>query len=55
MVKAVLKANPDILIRFGPRGRKFMSTLLKNPGQCEMTAQAFLDVYRPLMLSSNKV
>jgi len=32
MIKAILKANPDILLKFGPNGMKFVSSLLKQPG-----------------------
>jgi len=32
MIKAVMKANPDFLLKFGPNGKKFMSTLLKKQG-----------------------
>jgi hypothetical protein len=33
MVKAILKAYPDILVRFGPKGMKFPSSLLQKPGK----------------------
>jgi hypothetical protein len=33
MIKAILKANPDLLLRFGPKGMKFMSELLRKPGK----------------------
>ena len=33
MIKAIMKANPDILLRFGPNGMKFMSVLLRKPGK----------------------
>jgi hypothetical protein len=32
-VKAILKAYPDILVRFGPKGMKFVSSLLQKPGK----------------------
>ena len=33
MIKAIMKANPDILLHFGPNGMKFVSELLRKPGK----------------------
>jgi hypothetical protein len=49
MIKAVMKANPDILLKFGPNGKKFMSTLIKKQGtysiHSDLQTSAFDDIY----------